>query len=75
MVSLEHAKVDGRSGVCLLVFRNRVGSTLFSANVINGVSKHRVVTEKPHKCQYKVSVVGKDEKSQKHVSKFCYISV
>ena len=49
-VSLEHAKLERRGGVCLLVFRNRVGATLFSANVIKGVSKHRIVTEKPHKC-------------------------
>ena len=49
-MSLEHAKLEGRGGVCLLVFRNRVGATLFSANVIKGVSKHRIVTEKPHKC-------------------------
>ena len=61
--------------MCLLVFRNKLGATLFSGNVVKGVSRHREVSEKPHKCQYKVAVVGKDEGNGKLVSKFCCISV
>jgi uncharacterized protein YneR len=63
-LSLEEAKIND-GNVCIVVFRNLIGKTLYQGTISATQSKKRRIEEKAMKLQLKLALFVKDSKTQK----------
>jgi hypothetical protein len=62
--SIESIEVGGKKAF-ICVFRNLIGKDLYTASIVNKLSRKRRIEEKAMKLQLKVALIAKDEFTKK----------